>query len=100
MLMSESIRKEFPDWETLYESQRAEAMPWYNENFDFDLEKELDERKNNNNDGKKFQIQELVCRMPSQTHISWFLCFLLSVHTGIIYGQLISLVNWSKIRQD
>jgi hypothetical protein len=37
--------------ETLYESQRVEAMPWYNENFDFDLEKELDE---NNDDGKKF----------------------------------------------
>jgi hypothetical protein len=31
--------------ETLYESQRVEAMPWYNENFDFDLEKELDERR-------------------------------------------------------
>ena len=33
-------------------------MPWYNENFDFDLEKELDERKiiinNNNDDSKKF----------------------------------------------
>ena len=30
-------------------------MPWYNENFDFDLEKELDERKIvNNNDVKKF----------------------------------------------
>ena len=53
--MSESIRKDFPDWETLYESQRVEAMPWYNENFDFDLEKELDERKIvNNNDVKKF----------------------------------------------
>ncbi|MGB6628213.1 MAG: hypothetical protein WBE61_08765 [Nitrososphaeraceae archaeon] len=53
--MSESIRKDFPDWETLYESQRVETLPWYNENFDFDLEKELDERKSvNNNDVKKF----------------------------------------------
>ena len=51
MIMSESIRKDFPDWDTLYKSQRVETMPWYNENFDFDLEKELDERKiiiNNN----------------------------------------------------
>ena len=38
-------RKDFPDWETLYKSQRVETMPWYNENFDSDLEKELDERK-------------------------------------------------------
>jgi hypothetical protein len=99
--MSESIRKDFPDWENLYESQRVEAMPWYNENFDFDLEKESDERKiiNNNDDGKKLQTQELACLMPSQTHTSWFLCFLLSVHTGVIYGQIISLVNRSKIRQ-
>ena len=55
--MSESIRKDFPDWDTLYKSQRVETMPWYNENFDFDLEKELDERKiinNNNDDSKKF----------------------------------------------
>ena len=44
MIMSESIRKHSPDWETLYKSQRVETMPWYNENFDFDLEKELDER--------------------------------------------------------
>jgi SAM-dependent methyltransferase len=51
--MSES-RKDFPDWETLYKSQRVETMPWYNENFDSDLEKELDERKAiNNNDGSK-----------------------------------------------
>jgi hypothetical protein len=42
--MSEYIIKDFPDWETLYKSQRVETMPWYNENFDFDLEKELDER--------------------------------------------------------
>jgi SAM-dependent methyltransferase len=42
--MSESIRKDFPNWDTLYKSQRVETMPWYNENFDFDLEKELDER--------------------------------------------------------
>ena len=57
MIMSESVRKDFPDWDTLYKSQRVETMPWYNENFDFDLEKELDERKiiiNNNDDSKKF----------------------------------------------
>ena len=58
MIMSESIRKDFPDWDTLYKSQRVETMPWYNENFDFDLEKELDERKiiinNNSDDSKKF----------------------------------------------
>ena len=42
--MSES-GKDFPDWETLYKSQKIETMPWYNENFDSDLEKELDERK-------------------------------------------------------
>jgi SAM-dependent methyltransferase len=55
--MSESIRKDFPDWENLYKSQMIETMPWYNENFDFDLEKELDERKiiiiNNNSDDSK-----------------------------------------------
>jgi hypothetical protein len=44
MIMPESVRKDFPDWDTLYKSQRVETMPWYNENFDFDLEKELDER--------------------------------------------------------
>jgi hypothetical protein len=50
-------RNDFPDWETLYKSQRVETMLWYNQNFDSDLEKELDERKpinNNNNDSKKF----------------------------------------------
>ena len=55
MIMSESIRKDFPDWDNLYQSQRVETMPWYNENFDFDLEKEIDERKiiNNNSDDRK-----------------------------------------------
>ena len=48
--MSES-EKDFPDWETLYKSQKIETMPWYNENFDSDLEKELDDRKIIN-DGK------------------------------------------------
>ena len=56
--MSESNTKDFPDWETLYQSRRVETMPWYYENFDFDLEKELDDRmiiiNNNNNDNKKF----------------------------------------------
>jgi SAM-dependent methyltransferase len=36
---------DFPDWETLYKSQKVETMPWYNENLDFDLEEELDRRK-------------------------------------------------------
>jgi hypothetical protein len=36
-------RKGLPDWETLYKT-KVETMPWYNENFDSDLEKELDER--------------------------------------------------------
>jgi SAM-dependent methyltransferase len=48
--MSES-GKDFPDWETLYKSQKIETMPWYNEKFDSDLEKELDDRKIIN-DGK------------------------------------------------
>ncbi len=43
--------KDFPDWETLYKSQKIETMPGYNENFDSDLEKELDDRKIIN-DGK------------------------------------------------
>jgi SAM-dependent methyltransferase len=37
--------KDFPDWETLYKTQEVETMPWYNENLDSDLEKELAERK-------------------------------------------------------
>ena len=97
--MSESIRKDFPDWETLYESQRVEAMPWYNENFDFDLEKELDERKIiNKNDVKKFNTG---ISLPHPIPDSYLMVplFLLSVHTGVIYGQIISLVNRSKIRQ-
>lgn len=48
------FRKDFPDWETLYKTQKVETMPWYNENFDSDLEKELDERKIISNDGGKF----------------------------------------------
>ena len=35
----------FPDWETLYKSQKVETMPWYNQNLDPDLEDELDRRK-------------------------------------------------------
>jgi len=37
--------KDFPDWETLYKTQKVETMPWYNESLDSDLEKELAERK-------------------------------------------------------
>ena len=47
-------RKGFPDWETLYKTQKVETMPWYNKNFDSDLEKELDERKIINVGGQKF----------------------------------------------
>jgi hypothetical protein len=57
MIMSESIRKDFPDWETPYKNQRVQTMSWYNENFGFDLEKELNESKiinNDNNDSIKF----------------------------------------------
>jgi SAM-dependent methyltransferase len=39
------LSKDFPDWETLYKSQKVESMPWYNENLDSDLENELDHRK-------------------------------------------------------
>jgi SAM-dependent methyltransferase len=44
MSESESTRKDFPDWENLYKSQSVETMPWYNERFDSDLERELDQR--------------------------------------------------------
>jgi SAM-dependent methyltransferase len=36
---------EFPDWETLYKTQKVETMPWYNENLDSDLEEALHRRK-------------------------------------------------------
>ena len=52
--MPESTRQDFPDWENLYENQNVETMPWYNENFDSDLEMEIDERKIIANGGKKF----------------------------------------------
>jgi len=39
------LSKDFPDWETLYKSQKVETMPWYNENLDSDLEGELDRRE-------------------------------------------------------
>jgi hypothetical protein len=39
------LSKDFPDWETLYKSQKVETMPWYNENLDSDLEEELDHRE-------------------------------------------------------
>jgi SAM-dependent methyltransferase len=39
------LSKDFPDWETLYKSQKVEAMPWYDENLDSDLEEELYRRK-------------------------------------------------------
>jgi ubiquinone/menaquinone biosynthesis C-methylase UbiE len=52
--MSESIKKDFPDWETLYKNQNVETMPWYNENFDSDLQKQLDKRKISADGVKKF----------------------------------------------
>jgi SAM-dependent methyltransferase len=39
------LSKDFPDWETLYKSQKVETMPWYNENLDYDLEEELNRRE-------------------------------------------------------
>ncbi len=42
--MAEDARA-FPDWESLYQNQCIESMPWYNESLDADLERELDERK-------------------------------------------------------
>src|SRR5918912_3284702 len=39
------LSKDFPDWETLYKTQKVETMPWYNENLDSDLEEELYRRK-------------------------------------------------------
>jgi SAM-dependent methyltransferase len=39
------VSKDFPDWETLYKSQKVETMPWYNQNLDYDLEEELNRRK-------------------------------------------------------
>jgi 2-polyprenyl-3-methyl-5-hydroxy-6-metoxy-1,4-benzoquinol methylase len=53
MSESESTRKDFPDWENLYKNQSVETMPWYNERFDSDLERELDQRNIIAN-GKKF----------------------------------------------
>jgi methylase of polypeptide subunit release factors len=38
------LSKDFPDWETLYKSQKVETMPWYNENLDDDLEEELNHK--------------------------------------------------------
>ena len=38
------MSKDFPDWETLYKTQKIETMPWYNEDLDSDLEKELNQR--------------------------------------------------------
>ena len=52
-IMSEHAGKNFPDWQNLYKNQSVETMPWYNENFDSDLEMELDERKIIANGGKK-----------------------------------------------
>jgi hypothetical protein len=51
--MSISRQGPLPDWEALYKTQKVETMPWYNENFDSDLEKELDDRKITNNEDNK-----------------------------------------------
>jgi 2-polyprenyl-3-methyl-5-hydroxy-6-metoxy-1,4-benzoquinol methylase len=34
-------QREFPDWETLYQDQNVESMPWFNPNLDPDLEQAL-----------------------------------------------------------
>ena len=39
------MEKDFPDWNSLYNTQNVKTMPWYNENLDSDLEEELDRRK-------------------------------------------------------
>ena len=70
MIMSESVRKDFPDWETLYKSQRVEMMPWYNENFNFDLEKELDERKIINNDDDSIKFLDLGTGPATQDYMA------------------------------
>jgi methylase of polypeptide subunit release factors len=43
--MPEESDKSFPSWEDLYNNQRVETMPWFNENLDADLEEELERRK-------------------------------------------------------
>ncbi len=42
------LSKDFPDWETLYKTQKVETMPWYNDNLDSDLEEEVHRRKISN----------------------------------------------------
>jgi SAM-dependent methyltransferase len=37
-------KKQFPDWDSLYNNQRVETMPWFNEKLDDDIKKELKER--------------------------------------------------------
>ena len=39
--MPEESDKSFSSWEDLYNSQRVETMPWFNEKLDADLEEEL-----------------------------------------------------------
>jgi len=43
--MPEESDKSFPSWEDLYNNQRVETMPWFNEKLDADLEEELERRK-------------------------------------------------------
>jgi hypothetical protein len=43
--MPEKSEKSFRSWDSLYESQKVQTMPWYNENLDTDLEEELERRK-------------------------------------------------------
>ncbi len=52
--MSKSRQGPLLDWESLYKTQKVETMPWYYENFDSDLERELDERKIAPDGDKKF----------------------------------------------
>ncbi|HEX5978924.1 MAG TPA: class I SAM-dependent methyltransferase [Nitrososphaeraceae archaeon] len=39
------MEKDFPDWNSLYNTQNVKTMPWYNENLDSDLEEELERGK-------------------------------------------------------
>jgi SAM-dependent methyltransferase len=44
-MSEEDAARVFPNWESLYQNQPIESMPWYNVSLDDDLKRELDERK-------------------------------------------------------
>lgn len=39
--MTESTNRKLPTWDDYYKNEKIEAMPWYNEKLDFDLEEKL-----------------------------------------------------------